>query len=80
MSLADGLAEALKKYLYYKESYGLKALLLGEVDFAAPTSEAPRAAEHKPASMYKIKCPACEGMLAFEEGCVKCHGCGFSQC
>jgi ribonucleoside-diphosphate reductase alpha chain len=80
MSLADGLAEALKKYLHYKDSYGLKALLLGEVDFATPASEAPRATEHKPASMYKIKCPACEGVLAFEEGCVKCHGCGFSQC
>jgi ribonucleoside-diphosphate reductase alpha chain len=29
---------------------------------------------------YKIKCPSCSGSLAFEEGCVKCYGCGFSQC
>ncbi len=31
-------------------------------------------------SAYKIKCPECEGILSFEEGCVKCHGCGYSQC
>ena len=31
-------------------------------------------------SQYKIVCPACSGELAFQEGCVKCHGCGFSQC
>ncbi|MFO0980505.1 MAG: ribonucleotide reductase N-terminal alpha domain-containing protein [Planctomycetota bacterium] len=82
MSLADGLAEALKKYLHYKDTYGLKALLLGEVDFslAPPEASATRASSPKSAVMYKIKCPACEGVLAFEEGCVKCHSCGFSQC
>ena len=31
-------------------------------------------------AQYKLKCPACTGTLAFEEGCVKCYGCGFSQC
>ena len=26
-------------------------------------------------------CPDCgAAQLAYEEGCVKCHGCGFSQC
>ncbi|MSR47640.1 MAG: adenosylcobalamin-dependent ribonucleoside-diphosphate reductase [Planctomycetes bacterium] len=35
----------------------------------------------KPKEMFKIKCPSCEiGTLAFQEGCVKCHGCGYSQC
>jgi hypothetical protein len=29
---------------------------------------------------YKIHCPACDGELAFMEGCAKCHACGFSQC
>ena len=32
------------------------------------------------ASQYKLKCPACSANLSFEEGCVKCHSCGFSQC
>ena len=25
-------------------------------------------------------CPDCQSTLAHEEGCVKCHACGFSQC
>ena len=31
-------------------------------------------------SAYKIKCPECDGVLTFEEGCVKCHSCGYAQC
>jgi len=35
----------------------------------------------KPKEMFKLKCPSCDvGVLAFQEGCVKCHACGFSQC
>ncbi len=25
-------------------------------------------------------CPECGGVVSFEEGCVKCHGCGFTKC
>jgi len=25
-------------------------------------------------------CPDCGGALRHEEGCVKCHACGFSKC
>jgi ribonucleoside-diphosphate reductase alpha chain len=32
MSLGDGLAQALKRYMRAKERHGLKALLLGEID------------------------------------------------
>jgi len=32
------------------------------------------------ASQYRLKCPECEGDLDTGEGCIKCHGCGFSQC
>jgi hypothetical protein len=31
-------------------------------------------------SEYKLKCPSCQGVLSFQEGCVKCYGCGYSQC
>jgi ribonucleoside-diphosphate reductase alpha chain len=31
-------------------------------------------------SIFKIKCPECNGVLTFEEGCVKCHSCGYAQC
>jgi ribonucleoside-diphosphate reductase alpha chain len=41
MSLGDGLASALKKYLKAKERFGLTALLLGEVDLAQLDSPPP---------------------------------------
>jgi ribonucleoside-diphosphate reductase alpha chain len=84
MSLGDGLAKALQRYLDAKKQHGLHALLLGTADVAvvangnggsSSSAKAPRNVGH-----YKIKCPACEGDLAFMEGCAKCHSCGFSQC
>ncbi|MEO6710335.1 MAG: hypothetical protein ABI054_03675, partial [Planctomycetota bacterium] len=94
MSLADGLAKALQRYLDAKQQHGLHALLLGTADMSDAAAAAALAAAAvnvaargvKPhaarngASSYKIKCPACSGALAFQEGCVKCHSCGFSQC
>lgn len=92
MSLADGLATALRRYLEAKQEHGLEALLLGRAGFDAPSASAaptPQAAPRlapKPKTprnvgSYKIKCPSCSsGNLAFQEGCAKCHSCGFSQC
>ena len=89
MSLADGLATGLQRYLGAKAAHGLEALLLGRVDPNAPTTDAtPSSAPAAPAletqprnvGQYKLKCPSCSGTLAFQEGCVKCHACGFSQC
>ncbi len=112
MSLADGLATALSRYLQAKEQNGLHALLLGtaspdldktgyykasEAANAAAAAQVAQTAAAAPAPMatpmsvkpagtprnvaqYKLKCPSCDGVLSFEEGCVKCHACGFSQC
>lgn len=82
-SLGDGLAQALRKYLSAKEREGLPALLSGRVkSLRAP--ERPTAASHErqQEALFKIKCPDCElaGTLAFEEGCLKCHACGYSMC
>jgi len=88
MSLADGLATALMRYMVAKRQYGLEALILGRVSpdagQASPAS-APHAGPSSSASerrmtQYKVKCPACSSDVAFEEGCVKCYSCGFSQC
>ena len=85
MSLADGLARALRRYLAAKTAYGLEALLLGKVpvdkldDLGTKAKPKDQVAGAREAS-YKIKCPSCSGTLSFQEGCVKCHGCGFSQC
>lgn len=82
MSLADGLARALHRYLEAKRDFGLEALLLGRAQVEKVPAEAKRASSERPrnVSQYKLKCPQCQYGLAFEEGCVKCYGCGYSQC
>ena len=87
MSLADGLARGLRRYLAAKKEFGLEALLLGRVpsQALADFENAPKAASkatpaQKQSEQYKLKCPSCSSSLAFEEGCVKCYDCGFSQC
>jgi ribonucleoside-diphosphate reductase alpha chain len=32
------------------------------------------------AAHYKLKCPECGSWLTVQEGCRKCHGCGWSAC
>jgi ribonucleoside-diphosphate reductase alpha chain len=84
LSLADGLAKALTRYLSVKKRFSLKALLLGEVnpeELALPAEETAAGAPATPAkTAFKVKCPQCAFDLSFQEGCVKCHSCGFSQC
>jgi ribonucleoside-diphosphate reductase alpha chain len=89
MSLADGLARALRRYLDAKRKSGLRALLLGDLEHevelpqtGARPAPTPTKSSARPrnVSQYKLKCPSCTSVLAFEEGCVKCYSCGFSQC
>ncbi len=35
---------------------------------------------HDSAEHFKVKCPECAGALALQEGCRKCHACGWSAC
>ncbi|MEI6168621.1 MAG: vitamin B12-dependent ribonucleotide reductase [bacterium] len=86
-SLADGLAKAIKKYQRAKAISGLHALLLGQVDLSAIArgtkaggGPAQTSGNGEELNGFKIKCPECGGAIIFEEGCTKCHGCGFSQC
>ena len=89
MSLADGLAKALHKYEGAKNNFGLRALLLGEANLEEAVGTTGSTAASAPGARmgsgmggaFKVKCPSCEhGVLAFEEGCSKCHSCGYSQC
>ena len=89
MSLADGLAKALHKYLTAKARFGLRPLLLGEANLeevvelvdSFATSPSKAMVGSGMGGAFKVKCPACDhGILAFEEGCSKCHSCGYSQC
>ena len=82
-SLGDGPARALGKYVAVKKRDGLDAILSGGVnslDTSGPSSGSVGTADQE--SLFKIKCPECDsaGTLAFEEGCLKCHACGYSIC
>ena len=66
-----------------RHGVGLDALLSGRVtclDTTEPSETRPTDVAQE--RLFKIKCPECDGAgtLAFEEGCLKCHACGFSQC
>ena len=82
-SLGDGLAHALRKYLATKEREGLDSLLSGRVKtLDTPEPSSVSSGDSSQEALFKIKCPDCDssGTLAFEEGCLKCHACGFSMC
>jgi ribonucleoside-diphosphate reductase alpha chain len=82
-SLGDGLAQALRKYVAAKDREGLDALLSGRVKtLHRPERPAASTLENQQEALFKIKCPDCDsaGTLAFEEGCLKCHACGYSMC
>ena len=87
MSLADGLARALRRYQAAKQEYGLEDLLLARIPEDALADNESQTADRRASSpggkssaKYKLKCPSCTGTLAFEEGCAKCYECGYSQC
>jgi ribonucleoside-diphosphate reductase alpha chain len=80
MSLADGLARALQRYMAAKEEHGLEALLLGRVGTQQLADTGAGSTNGNVSTSYKLKCPSCTAVLAFEEGCVKCYECGYSQC
>ena len=96
ISLADALGKSLHRYNLAKLTYGLNDILTGKINFdelpalkdlepqeaisegepAKPLIEAAAS----PANVYKQKCPECNGILSFSEGCVKCPECGYSKC
>jgi len=82
-SLGDGLAQALRKYVVAKDRNSLEALLSGRVKVLdRPGRSATPVRQSQQEALFRIKCPQCDsaGTLAFEEGCLKCHACGYSMC
>ena len=85
LSAPDAIAQAIERYLDEKE--GVQEELLPNL---APTSgsvtsqpvAAPRPAQgHLGDEAFLGSCPSCgASQLAFEEGCMKCYVCGFSEC
>jgi ribonucleoside-diphosphate reductase alpha chain len=76
LSAPDAIGQALERYLEEKEG----------VQEALPLIPAGSATQRqaKPSTgsvSFFGACPDCSaGQLAYEEGCVKCHVCGYSEC
>ena len=64
-SMPDALAKAMKKYNNHKKDVDLKRVTNGK---------------ERTESEYGVACPSCGAKLSFQEGCMKCQGCGYSAC
>ena len=82
LSAPDAIGQAIERYL--EEQAGIQEELPMQlpvpVSQAAETQAAPKSynglREH-----FMGSCPECgSGQLAYEEGCMKCHVCGYSEC
>ncbi len=84
LSVPDAIGIAIEKWMQDKQ--GVQQDLLTP---AAPVASAAQAAT--PVRVGEVSmpggptdfigtCPDCSSQLAFVEGCVKCHVCGFSEC
>jgi ribonucleoside-diphosphate reductase alpha chain len=81
LSAPDAIGQAMERYL--EEKAGVQE----ELPIMAPTAvrEAPvvRAASSavKGVAAFLGTCPECgASQIAYEEGCLKCHVCGYSEC
>lgn len=78
LSAPDAIGQAIERYLEEKE--GVQEALPLTVGTSSATQ--PQAEASSPvAGSFFGSCPDCgAGQLAYVEGCVKCHICGYAEC
>ncbi|HSM03230.1 MAG TPA: hypothetical protein VK858_01360, partial [Longimicrobiales bacterium] len=80
LSAPDAIGQALERYLEEKEGVQ-ETLPLGAPVRSGAEQAQVQAKAPAPSQSFFGSCPDCgAGQLAYEEGCVKCHVCGYSQC
>jgi ribonucleoside-diphosphate reductase alpha chain len=84
LSAPDAIAQALEIYLQEREGVQEELIPVSQAPVTgsseASSTQASYGSEHLQQS-FLGSCPECgTGQLAYEEGCVKCHVCGFSEC
>ncbi len=80
LSAPDAIGQAIERYLLEKEGVQ-EALPLGAVPMSSGGAQAQLAAATEESRTFFGSCPECNaGQLAFVEGCVTCHICGYSEC
>jgi ribonucleoside-diphosphate reductase alpha chain len=80
LSVPDAVGQAIEHYLEEKE--GIQEALVLTVDPPRGDVEPQAAPVFGGSEIFDMgTCPDCgTGHLAFEEGCKKCHVCGYSEC
>ena len=79
LSLPDAIGQAIERYMAEQE--GVQETLPLSVSVDAGGEQAQLSSEGGRRADFLGSCPECgAGQLSFEEGCVKCHICGYSQC
>lgn len=80
LSAPDAIGQAIERYL--EEQAGVQEEL--PIHAPAPSGTKAQAAPARYTGTHEHfmgSCPECgSGQLAYEEGCVKCHICGYSEC
>jgi len=83
LSAPDAVAQAIEHYLAEREGVQEELPILASVPSVpggAGGAQPAFSATHMDQS-FLGSCPDCgTGQLAYEEGCVKCHVCGYSEC
>ncbi len=79
LSLPDTIGQAIERYMAEKEGVQESLPLGASVDAGGVQAQASSSGGAQ--TRFFGACPECgAGQLSFEEGCVKCHICGYSEC
>jgi ribonucleoside-diphosphate reductase alpha chain len=80
LSVPDAVGQAIERYL--EEKAGVQEALPLTVGMPRGATQPQAAGVHSVGESFDMgTCPECgTGHLAFEEGCKKCHVCGYSEC
>jgi ribonucleoside-diphosphate reductase alpha chain len=79
LSLPDAIGQAIERYIAEKEGVQETLPLGASVDAGEAQAQISLGGGYQ--ANFLGSCPECgAGQLSFEEGCVKCHICGYSQC
>lgn len=82
LSVPDAVGQAIERYLLEKEGVQEDLPLTVSTTQGATRTQARSQTFHEgQAESFLGACPECgAGHLAYEEGCMKCHVCGYSEC
>lgn len=81
LSAPDAIGQAIERYLDEHEGVQEALPLAPPVLAPGATLAQPKTTGQAAQKNFLGSCPECgTGSLAYEEGCVKCHVCGYSEC